>query len=185
MTEFYAKIQRVLELEQQKGFQNSAVTGGLQNFLAYIRSQKSAAQISDDEHQAIIQFFGTYPQLQIPNRQARIISILRLIALDSPHPFLTSGSNRQIPENASVEKTASAGTLQDAALYAGIQSISGIGPRNAKLFEKLGVQSIYELFRFYPRKYQDFSQLKTINQIIYGEEVTLTGLVMGEVVNRK
>jgi ATP-dependent DNA helicase RecG len=185
MTDFYAKIQRVLELEQQKGYLNSAVSGGLQNFLAYIENQKSSAHISDEEHHAIVQFFETYPQLRLTDRKVWIRDILRLITLDDPHPFFTFSNDQQAHKNIPARNLPPSGTLQDAALHAGIQAISGIGPRNAKLFEKLGVQSIYDLFRFYPRKYQDFSQLKTINQIIFGEEVTLTGIVMGEIVNRK
>ena len=55
---------------------------------------------------------------------------------------------------------------------------------NVKYFHKLGITNIYQLLRYFPRKYQDYSQLKTISDILYGEEVTLTGVIMGEVVNR-
>ena len=38
-----------------------------------------------------------------------------------------------------------------------LQTIKGIGPKRAELFEKLGVHSAGELLRFYPRSYEDWS----------------------------
>jgi len=41
MLDFYEKIKQVLSLEKDKGFQNSAVAGGLGNFLGYIQIRGS------------------------------------------------------------------------------------------------------------------------------------------------
>ena len=69
-------------------------------------------------------------------------------------------------------------TIQDPAIYADIRSIKGIGDKNYKYFEKLGIGNIYDLLRYYPRRYQDYSKLKTISSIEYGEEITLPALFL-------
>lgn len=43
-----------------------------------------------------------------------------------------------------------------------IRTISGIGPKKAELFAKLGIQTLGELLHFYPRAYEDRTQLLPI-----------------------
>ena len=44
--------------------------------------------------------------------------------------------------------------------------------------------SIYDLLRFFPRRYQDFSQLKTINRLEYGDELTVIGTLKNDLYTR-
>jgi ATP-dependent DNA helicase RecG len=74
--------------------------------------------------------------------------------------------------------------LQDKALYADIQSIIGIGQKNSKLYNKLGICTVYDLLRYYPRRYQDYSQLKPINKLNFGDELTVIGTVTQELTTR-
>ncbi len=62
-------------------------------------------------------------------------------------------------------------------LDAPISKISGIGEFNAQKFNKLGVQTIRDLLYYFPTRYDDYSALKTINQLFYGEQVTMIGRV--------
>ncbi len=69
-------------------------------------------------------------------------------------------------------------TLQGpAALDAPLTAISGIGPKSAQTLEKLGLRALGDLLWYLPRRYDDYSQLKTINRLWYGEEVTVIGTV--------
>ena len=43
-----------------------------------------------------------------------------------------------------------------------IQYIKGVGEKRAKLFNKLGIFTVADLIRYYPRKYQDWSQTVTV-----------------------
>jgi ATP-dependent DNA helicase RecG len=58
-----------------------------------------------------------------------------------------------------------------------ITVIQGIGPANAEKFERLGVRTIRDLMYLLPRRYDDFSNLKPINRLEYGDEVTIIGTV--------
>lgn len=59
-----------------------------------------------------------------------------------------------------------------------IQYIKGVGPRKASLLAKLGVFTIGDLLEYYPRRHEDRSQLKTINNLIDGQVETFKGKIM-------
>ncbi|MEW6680709.1 MAG: hypothetical protein AB1297_06830, partial [bacterium] len=46
-----------------------------------------------------------------------------------------------------------------------ISSIHGIGPKMASLFEGLGIHSLSDLLEYYPRAYQDRSNVAKISQL--------------------
>lgn len=54
-----------------------------------------------------------------------------------------------------------------------IQYIKGVGEKRAKLFNKLGVFDVDSLIHFYPRKYEDWTKTKTVNQVSDGESVSI------------
>ena len=58
-----------------------------------------------------------------------------------------------------------------------VTAVSGIGPSNAEKFARLGVKTIRDLLFLLPRRYDDFSALKPINRLEYGDEVTVIGSV--------
>lgn len=62
-------------------------------------------------------------------------------------------------------------------LNAPVETISGIGEKRADLLGKLGVETIRNLLHLYPRRYEDYSQLKTIDRLKYGERVSLLATV--------
>lgn len=51
-------------------------------------------------------------------------------------------------------------------LYVPIQSLKGIGPAKAKLFGKLAIKSVEDLFYYYPRTYKDKSILTDISELV-------------------
>jgi ATP-dependent DNA helicase RecG len=64
-----------------------------------------------------------------------------------------------------------------AALKAPLTTVQGIGPKSAKTLEKLGMRTLGDLLWHLPRRYDDYSQLETINRLWYGQEVTVIGTV--------
>ncbi len=59
-----------------------------------------------------------------------------------------------------------------------LQYIKGVGPKRARLLEKLGLKSIEDCLYFLPFRYEDRSRVVKIAQIGLGETVTLTGEVV-------
>jgi len=75
-------------------------------------------------------------------------------------------------ESPSVEKPA-----PPIALQAPLTTLPGVGSKTAKTLEKLDLRTLGDLLWHLPRRYDDYSQLKTISRLWYGEEVTVIGTV--------
>lgn len=58
-----------------------------------------------------------------------------------------------------------------------IESLKNIGPAYLKKLQKLGIKKIKDLFFHFPHRYDDFSNLKKINEIKIDEEVTIEGKI--------
>jgi ATP-dependent DNA helicase RecG len=185
MLDFYKKIKQVLSLEKDKGFQNSAVSGGLGKFISFIEKHGEQNNIHRDIITPLINYFESYATLSYKDREKSIDIILDCLSEDSK-----AGSKSNLQDVLSVLSTVKNKPdaflrMQDPAIYADIRSIKGIGDKNYKCFEKLGIKNIYDLLRYYPRRYQDFSNLKTISSIEYGEELTVAGIIRGKIHTRK
>ncbi len=64
---------------------------------------------------------------------------------------------------------------QPAALSAPTTVLPGVGPRHAQTLTRLGLHSLGDMLYNLPRRYDDYSQLKPINRLTYGEDVTIIG----------
>ncbi|MCD6356386.1 MAG: ATP-dependent DNA helicase RecG, partial [Anaerolineaceae bacterium] len=161
------------------------VAGGLKNFKKFLYSKGKSDNITLDAITLFQKYFENYSNLSSKSRNNTIKSILAWISNGSLYEELDDLNKIILQEVPSKNHTSPNNPFQDPALYADIRSIKGIGDRNYKLFEKLGISNILQLLRYFPRRYQDFSQLKTINTIKFGEEITLAGIVAKDVYTRK
>jgi len=59
-----------------------------------------------------------------------------------------------------------------------IQYLKGIGPKKAKLFHKIGIYTIEDLFYYFPRRYEDRRQFLSINQLKEGEFKTIKAKIL-------
>jgi ATP-dependent DNA helicase RecG len=71
-----------------------------------------------------------------------------------------------------------------AALNAPVTVLPGVGPRHGQTLNRLGLETLEDMLYYFPRRYDDYSQLKTINHLQYDEQVTVIGTVQS-VTNRK
>ena len=62
-----------------------------------------------------------------------------------------------------------------------IQYVKGVGPNRAKLFNILGIYTIEDLISYYPRAYQDRSQIKKIEELQDGEEALIEAVTVAGV----
>ncbi|MGQ0601590.1 MAG: ATP-dependent DNA helicase RecG, partial [Anaerolineales bacterium] len=71
-----------------------------------------------------------------------------------------------------------------AGLDAPLTVLRGVGPETATDYERLGLNSLRDLLLYFPRRYDNYSKMKTVNRLEYGEECTLIATVW-EVRERK
>lgn len=63
-------------------------------------------------------------------------------------------------------------------LDASVSVIRGVGEKQARNLQKLGIAQVRDLLYHFPRRYVDYSQLKPIASLRYGEEVTIVANVV-------
>jgi ATP-dependent DNA helicase RecG len=63
------------------------------------------------------------------------------------------------------------------ALNASLTVLAGVGPRHASMLTRLGLNTLGDMLYYFPRRYDDYSQLKPIRDVFYGQQVTVIGEV--------
>ncbi|OGO26788.1 MAG: ATP-dependent DNA helicase RecG [Chloroflexi bacterium RBG_16_52_11] len=66
---------------------------------------------------------------------------------------------------------------EPAALDASVTVLPNVGPRLAHTLGHLGIHTLRDMLYYFPRRYDDYTQLKAINRLWYGEVVTIIGTV--------
>ncbi len=64
-----------------------------------------------------------------------------------------------------------------AALGAQLTVLQGVGPRHAQTLGQLGMSTLGDMLYYFPRRYEDYSQLKPIKNLWVNEVVTVIGAV--------
>ena len=58
-----------------------------------------------------------------------------------------------------------------------VQYLKGVGPRRAELLERLDVRTVTDLLFFFPRSYQDWSELVPLAELEEGQSASVCGIV--------
>ncbi len=144
-------LRKILELEREKGYQDGAVIGGLDSYLA-----RWGGEVKDSEFLVI-----SYSSLDIDQRREWLERVVHW--LDE----MEAGDQRApAPE-------IKANEFLDLPLI----SIKGISSSLAVKFRRLGVSTVRDMLYFFPRRHIDYSKRKTIAQLEIGEDQTLVATV--------
>jgi ATP-dependent DNA helicase RecG len=68
--------------------------------------------------------------------------------------------------------------MTEISLQKSIQYLKGIGPQRASLLAKLGIFTLQQLLEYYPRRYEDRSQIQFVQQLHHGELQTIAGRIV-------
>jgi len=175
----FLSIRKILELEQNKGFSDTAVIGGLDKFIRNWTNQ-TVGTITDRK---ILARFKTlhlpnpdYGKMSVQKRQEWIKEVSNLLKeLENYRPTKSEKPAKQnIPEKPQtipkIKKPARASTIS---LNEPATIVKGLGPNLAVKFTKLGVKTVRDMLYFFPARHVDYSQLKTVSQLAEGTEETI------------
>ena len=62
-------------------------------------------------------------------------------------------------------------------LNAPLHVLQGVGARTAQTLSEIGLNTLEDLLYYFPRRYDDYSQLKPINRLEFGEVTTVLGTI--------
>lgn len=193
------KLQKFFKLEADRDYDNKAVMGGLANMLSSWEAEARADELSEELVQAVATRLRDYNRLTPESRKDILKGLWNRIRneestgeIESKPVEEPSDENEESPpkeQTPQVEEVKrrrrSIKNRQPrpkpegpaAALDASVTVLDGIGPKNAEKLARLGITSLRDMLYHFPRRYDDYSELKTINRLQYGEEVTVIGTV--------
>ena len=59
-----------------------------------------------------------------------------------------------------------------------VQYLKGVGPKKAQALKKLGIENIYDLATYYPRRYEDLSSVQPIGSLKPGDTANIQGKIV-------
>ena len=94
----------------------------------------------------------------------------------TPHPTAAPSARPQHPVPGRSDARPGSGTSKrPIALNASLTVLAGVGPRHASMLSRLGLHTLGDMLYNFPRRFDDYSQLKPIHEIFYGQQVTVIG----------
>jgi len=193
------KILKFFKLEVERGYDNRAVVGGLDKILPAWENEARTDQLKEDVIQAVWDGLHAYPA-QEPAQRSETLLLLRnfLERAQTNEEKLNQDAGKegaveitrarqgdQRSERGESEtpdplprKTRPKPALDDpSGLHAPLRVLQGVGNRLSQTLSSLGLNTLEDLLYYYPRRYDDYSQLKPINRLEYGEETTVLGTI--------
>jgi ATP-dependent DNA helicase RecG len=181
-----ATLRKILELELRKGFQNSAVMGGLDKFLQSWSEQMRSSMREDRSLREFSALFAPGWKYSLMDRSQRKEWSAKLLKwLDqleslqlkpaTTQPAIKTGLDPDSPRtklNRAVKpRIGPPPNRQNLELP--VATVRGISDALSKKFEKLAVVTIRDLLYFFPGRHIDYSQKTFINRLIAGQENTV------------
>jgi ATP-dependent DNA helicase RecG len=213
------KLQKFFSLEADRGYDNKAVMGGLENMLDAWEGEARLDELPEELIQAVRTRLRDYNRLSPDSRRDSLKGLWNRIRRDIGKDITPESEKEPAPETTPIPEASPAAdeeqeappqavsqpTAQSvpeethkpqpppapkpkaeprskpdgppAALEAPVTVLDGIGPKNAERLNRLGITSLGSMLYHFPRRYDDYSQLKTINRLNYGDELTVIGTV--------
>ncbi len=170
MNELAEKIYRILQLEQDKGHQDTAVIGGLAAFIARCKNDLRVEE-GDSGIAGLVEYvastLGDYAALSPAERTQAVRQVLEYLqSLPGAKPL-----SRKAPAKRRSQKR------KGPTLDSPVKTLSGVSDVYARRLARLGLNTIRDLLFHFPHRYDDYSALKPISDLMYGEEVTISGAV--------
>ena len=172
-------FQNILNLEESHGFDNKAVMGGLDKFVARF-AEEMAAQVKEDENFLLKESYDSMSALM----RAQWVTQWRE-ALgrppDSNRPRKPAPATREkklaVKKAAPEKKTAYSTPPAEATVDAPIDRLRGVDTKLTARLKKLDVETIRDLLYLFPRRHDDFSTAVKISALSPGEECTVVATV--------
>jgi len=198
------KLRKFFRLEHENKYQNTAVIGGLASMLDYWEGEARADGIDEGVIQAVISRLRSYEKLSPEGRAESLKGLWKRIGETYPEAGQKPKAQTQSPQQeqaprpersererpqqrpqpqskpkpSKFESTAGAKHSQTpAALDAELTVLQGVGPKNAESLERLGMKTLGDMLYNFPRRYEDYSLLKPIQSLMYGDVVTVIGTI--------
>ncbi|MFL7811126.1 MAG: ATP-dependent DNA helicase RecG, partial [Anaerolineae bacterium] len=187
----FEKLEKILKLEQSQGFRNTAVIGGLDGFAGIWRKEaldETQDQAKIEQINDMADRLQLYAEADASARNETVSLLLDQLAGDL-QPRTVRQPPLQKPGSASPpppppppprkEEPAAAVPSERPAtgLDAPVTTLPGVSTAYTTRLRRLGIETVGDLLYHFPYRYDDYSSLKPIDQLEYGDETTVIGTI--------
>ena len=194
------KLTRILTMEREQGCPDRVVIGGLGKFLPFWVKEAQEGARTTHLQQAVrnlVLLLEGYGQRERPARVQAVEQALAILAEaqqrlaqeaqaapaavedppapDAAQPAQVATGGASVAPAPAIERAPQPPAGPD--LDQPVTRVTGVSATYAKRLERLGVRTVRDLLYLMPRRYDDYTALKRIDQLEYGEEVTLIATV--------
>ena len=200
------KLKKFFKLESDRNYDNKAVVGGLDKILPIWVTESEAENIDENLRDLVLEKIGIYEESDFETRKQIISNLLTSLEeasvpetkpkkvfeqpgrVDKPKDWQLQSERTQKSAESESEPAPLVSRVKQPEIdpsemntIRGLNSpltvLSGVGPKIAQNLSKIGLENLKNLLYYFPRRYDDYSQLKPINRIEYGEELTILGSI--------
>ncbi len=191
-----SRLRRVFELELERGCDNQTVIGGLDRMFTQMAEDGLLAARTPLLARVRALPAGGYRSLSKPERRAWLAGTVRVLTsrppAARPSAVASRPAVRQAPRSVPVAASRSNGsvvrrTSPRASLTTGsavelnspVTKLPGVSKASAARFEKLGVTTVADAARLFPRRFNDFTDMRRIAEL---QPSAVPQTVVGEIV---
>jgi ATP-dependent DNA helicase RecG len=197
------KLRKFFRSEAEREYDNKAVMGGLANILSAWELEARDDQLPEQIIQAVISRLRDYHHLSEESREVVLKGIWQRVHKEDPGgESILDPEKQKTPappaeETSDIVETPREVIKEDSPetlpkkeetlpkfppvpkldLYTPIEDIKGIGVKKGKALARLGINTVRDLLFTFPRRHDDYSQLKSIGSLWFDEDVTIIGTV--------
>jgi ATP-dependent DNA helicase RecG len=176
-----AFLRRVLSLERRKGFDDSAMTGGLEAFVRATVHDLATSNGGDARLERLDRIFADYA-VQSPDERRTSIEAAEEILGSPASPAHAAPPTPEKPKKSAPPATGSRrarrrASVRLASLDEPVSVLPGVGEQREKQLETLGVRTVRDLLYLVPRQHKDFSRVTPIGSALFNRECTVRGRV--------
>jgi ATP-dependent DNA helicase RecG len=173
-------LRKILGLEQQRGYADTAVFGGLDKFLGKWSAQAGESLVNPRMLRRFRRLFkDSYAAMTLEQRRDWVNDVLGFLdemekgdgGAETPTASPAPPPAKKLSPK--VKKAPEGGQGLDAP----ITVVKGVSTGLSTKFGKLGVKTVRDLLYFFPHRHLDYSQVKFISQLAEGEEPTIVANV--------
>lgn len=205
MQKSFEKLYKIFKLEAEFGYTNKAVVGGIEQLTATWQGEARAEGVPEETIKKVSTTLNQYPELTIPDRIQALKKVGQILDIPGikylqeakvenesqpqPNPNADRKINTSIQNGQKRESRISTQNRQNGmpapvpnipesgGLEQPVTEVRGIGQKQSQLLAKLGIHTIEDMLYYFPRRYDDYSELKLIKDLNYGEEATIIAWV--------
>ena len=168
---------KILRAEAARDYDNKTVIGGVSKIAPHWETSAKTTGLDRNIIDTVTANLSQYSSLSLSAREIMANELLTM--LTSHYTKVKDGHKTQdqlLNDTKSIEyDIAKEYQSADSELYleTPLTTVSGIGSSNANKLNNLGLSTIGDALYHFPHRYVDYSSLKSIKHVKYGDEVTI------------